>query len=332
MTFMHSAKDNHTASVVHMYDHAGKASMKPVRAERQSTIAETVSFSGVGVHSGVLATLFVHPADVNAGYVFTQRIGGQLVQMAAQSRHVVATDMATVLSNGDGFQVSTIEHVMAALRGIGIDNAILEIDGPEVPILDGSAAEFAAAFLAAGISTQAAPKRYIRVLKPVMIDNGAQRAELWPHADGFRVEAEIDFPTAVIGQQAITHNVSANSFMQDIAAARTFGFVKDLEKVQAMGFALGSSLENTVAIDGDRVVNPEGLRFRDEFVRHKVLDAVGDLALAGLPLLATYRVKRANHKINGDIVRALLADTSAWDVVEAGASQPAESRILAAAE
>ncbi len=333
MTFIEANASNTRTNVIDMFDHRDAREVgTQSQRQFQTTLAQSVSFTGVGVHSGQMASLYIHPAAVGTGLVFAQTIGGTVEYMPAHAHNVIATDMATVLGNSAGMKVSTIEHVMSALRGLGIDNAILELQGIEVPILDGSAAEFVAAIQAAGIEIQSATRKFLRVLKPVVIDNGAQRAELWPDAGGFRIEAEIDFPSAVIGYQSLWHTVDANSFATDIAPARTFGFVKDLEKVQAMGFALGTSLANTVAVSDEGVMNPEGLRFADEFVRHKILDAVGDLALAGLPILGLYRVKRANHKINSDIVKALLANTSAWDIVEAGSSTAAVEPRLAYAE
>jgi UDP-3-O-[3-hydroxymyristoyl] N-acetylglucosamine deacetylase len=193
---------------------------------------------------------------------------------------------------------------------------VVEIDGPEVPIMDGSAAAFVDALDLAGLTTRALPRRYIEVLKPVRVSKGDALGELRPYEHGFRVEAEIEFDHPLIGKQALALDVEPDTFRNEIARARTFGFMKDVSSLWAAGYALGASLENTLVVTEDRVLNPEGLRFADEFVRHKVLDAIGDLALAGQPLLAAYRTVRGGHKLNHAVLCALMADTSAWRVVE----------------
>ena len=198
---------------------------------------------------------------------------------------MTATEFATVLGDASGPLCSTAEHLLAALRGLNVDNVMVEIDGPEVPIMDGSAAAFVDALDQAGLTTRALPRRYIEVLKPVRVTKGAAFGELRPYEHGFRVEAEIDFDHPLIGKQALSLDIEPDSFRREIARARTFGFMKDVSKLWSAGFALGASMENTLVISEDRILNPEGLRFADEFVRHKVLDAIGDLALAGLPLI-----------------------------------------------
>ena len=212
---------------------------------------------------------------------------------------------------------STAEHLLAALRGLGVDNAIIEIDGPEVPIMDGSAAAFVDAIDQAGLTMRALPRRYIEVIKPVRVAKDEAHGELLPYDHGFRIEAEIDFDHPLIGRQALALDIEPETFRREIARARTFGFMKDVSKLWSAGYALGASFDNTLVVTDDRVLNPEGLRFADEFVRHKVLDAIGDLALAGQPLLATYRTVRGGHKLNHAVLSALMADRSAWRVVEA---------------
>ncbi len=205
---------------------------------------------------------------------------------------------------------------MAALFGLGIDNVMIEIDGSEVPILDGSAAMFVEAFQQAGIEPLAAKRRYIRVIKPVRIDSGASWAEFQPY-DGTRFEIEIDFDSPAIGRQRFAGDVDAEVFCKDIARARTFGFMKDVERLWAAGYALGSSLENSVVIgDDDRIINMEGLRYEDEFVRHKTLDAMGDLALGGARFIGCFRSYRSGHKLNTTALRRLLSDRSAFEIVE----------------
>jgi UDP-3-O-[3-hydroxymyristoyl] N-acetylglucosamine deacetylase len=297
-----------------------------MKGAKQTTLREQVAISGVGVHSGLPATLTLHPADDDAGIVF-QRVaadGGIEREIRADVRAVTATEFATVLGDASGPLCSTAEHLLAALRGLYVDNVIVEIDGPEVPIMDGSAVAFVDALDQAGLTTRAQPRRFIEVLKPVRATKGNAFGELRPYANGFRVEAEIEFDHPLIRKQALSLDIEPDSFRREIARARTFGFMKDVAKLWSAGYARGATLENTLVVTEDRVINPEGLRFADEFVRHKVLDAIGDLALAGLPLLAAYRTIRGGHKLNHAVLSALMADTSAWRVVEA--SEPSRRR------
>jgi len=290
-----------------------------MKGAQQTTLRDEVAISGVGVHSGSPVTLTLNPAADDAGIVF-RRVstdGAMEREIRADVRAVTATELATVLGDASGPLCSTAEHLLAALRGLNVDNVIVEIDGPEVPIMDGSAAAFVDALDEAGLTTRALPRRYIEVLKPVRVAKGEAFGELRPYDHGFRVEAEIEFDHPLIGKQALSLDIEPNSFRRDIARARTFGFMKDVSKLWSAGFALGASLENTLVISDDRVLNPEGLRFADEFVRHKVLDALGDLALAGLPLIGAYKTVRGGHKLNHSVLTALMADTSAWRVVEA---------------
>lgn len=292
---------------------------------KQTTLRDEVAVSGVGVHSGAPATLTLSPAADDAGIIFRRVSADGLIEreVRADVRAVTATDLATVLGDAAGPICSTAEHLLAALRGLNVDNVIVEIDGPEVPIMDGSAAAFVDALDQAGLTARALPRRYIEVLKPIRIVRGESLGELRPYDHGFRVEAEIDFDHPLIGKQALALDITPDSFRSEIARSRTFGFMKDVSKLWAAGFALGASLENTLVISEDRVLNPEGLRFADEFVRHKVLDAIGDLALAGLPLIAAYKTVRGGHKLNHSVLTALMADTSAWRVVEDKVAEPA---------
>ena len=292
-----------------------------MKGAKQTTLRHQVALSGVGVHSGAPVTLTMHPADDDAGIVF-QRIapdGSLEREIRADVRAVTATEFATVLGDASGPLCSTAEHLLAALRGLHVDNAIIEIDGPEVPIMDGSAAAFVDAIDQAGLTARALPRRYIEVIKPVRVAKGEAYGELRPYSHGFRVEAEIDFDHPLIGKQALALDIEPNTFRREIARARTFGFMKDVAKLWSAGYALGANFDNTLVISEDRVLNPEGLRFADEFVRHKMLDAIGDLALAGQPLLAVYRTVRGGHKLNHAVLSALMADPAAWRVVEAPA-------------
>ncbi len=254
---------------------------------------------------------------MDAGLIFVRTgLEGGDREVQATSAAVIATEFATVLGDAEGPLVSTVEHVLAALRGMGVDNATIEIDGPEAPIMDGSAAAFVTAIEQAGIVSQSAPRRFIQVLKPVQVAIGDSFGELRPHANGFRAEAEIDFANPVIGCQKYALELSAEGFRREICRARTFGFMNDVARLWSAGFALGACFENSLVFDEERLLNPEGLRYADECVRHKVLDAIGDLALAGLPLLAAYRSVRGGHKLNHAVLTALMADRTAWRVVE----------------
>ncbi len=296
-----------------------------MKVGRQTTLRDQAVLCGIGVHSGLPVTLTLHPADAGTGirFIRTGLEGRREREIRADICAVTATEFATVLGDASGPLVSTAEHVLAALRGLGVDNAVVEIDGPEAPILDGSAAPFVVAIDQAGIETLDEPRRYIRVLKPVRVAIGDAYGELRPHPRGFRIEAEIAFHHPLIGRQAFAFDGRADSFRRDIARARTFGFMRDVAKLWSAGYALGASLENTLVVTDNRVLNPEGTRFPDEFVRHKVLDAVGDLALAGAPLLGVYRSVRGGHKLNYAVLSALMADTSAWVVVEGEPIRPA---------
>jgi UDP-3-O-[3-hydroxymyristoyl] N-acetylglucosamine deacetylase len=288
-----------------------------MKFSRQTTLRSQATVTGVGVHSGLPVSLTIGPAPLDAGFIFVRTgPGGSDREVRATAQSVIATAFATVLGDGQGPLVSTAEHVLAALRGLGVDNAIIEIDGPEVPIMDGSAAAFVAAIDQAGIVSQSGLRRFIEVLKPVQVAMADSFGELRPYATGFRAEVEIDFANPVIGRQKYAFDLSPERFRREIARARTFGCMNDVARLWSSGFSLGASFENTVVFDETRLLNPEGLRYSDECARHKVLDAVGDLALAGLPLLGVYRSLRGGHKLNHAVLTALMADRSAWRVLE----------------
>jgi UDP-3-O-[3-hydroxymyristoyl] N-acetylglucosamine deacetylase len=301
--------------------HPVRRADQAMKSGRQTTLGDSVAISGIGVHSGLPVTLTLHPADANTGIVFTRSDDDR--EILADYRAVTATELATVLGDGAGPLASTTEHVLAALRGLGVDNAVVELDGPEAPIMDGSAASFVTAIDQAGIETLAAPRRYLQVLKPVRVAKGESYGELRPHARGFRVEIEIEFDHPLIGRQSLATEVEPDSFRREVSRARTFGFMKDVSKLWSAGYALGATFENTLVVSDNRVLNPEGTRYPDEFVRHKALDAIGDLALAGAPILGTYRSVRGGHKLNHSVLVALMADPTAWALVEA---EPARRR------
>jgi UDP-3-O-[3-hydroxymyristoyl] N-acetylglucosamine deacetylase len=283
----------------------------------QTTLKAPVSVSGVGVHNGKSVTVHFSPADPDTGVVFHGlNDPSEDQEIRASVAAIGGTDLCTILGDPAGFHVGTVEHLMATLSALGIDNVHIEIDGNEMPILDGSAEMFVDAFDQAGIQVQAARRRYIRVCKPVRIESGASWAEFRPY-DGTRFEIEIDFESPAIGRQFFESDIDAQVFRRDIARARTFGFLKDVERLWAAGYALGSSLENSVVIGEDhKVINIEGLRYKDEFVRHKTLDAMGDLALAGARFIGLFRSHRGGHKLNAAALRQLLSDSSAFEIVE----------------
>jgi UDP-3-O-[3-hydroxymyristoyl] N-acetylglucosamine deacetylase len=284
----------------------------------QTTIAAPVTLSGIGVHSGSSVSITFQPAEAGTGILFSRQLAdGSVAEYRAVSSNVGNTDLCTVLGTSLSRSIATIEHVMAALYALGLDNLVVEVDGAEMPIMDGSFFPFIDAIEQAGIVNLGEKRRYIRVLKPVRIGSGASWSEFRPY-DGTRFEVEIDFESPLIGRQSWKGDLTAQVFRDQLSRARTFGFMRDVERLWAAGFALGSSLENSVVIsDDDSVVNIEGLRYTDEFVRHKTLDAVGDLALAGAQFIGCYRSYRGGHKMNANALKALLSDPTAYEVVEA---------------
>ncbi|MFN4011945.1 MAG: UDP-3-O-acyl-N-acetylglucosamine deacetylase [Pannonibacter sp.] len=307
------------------------------RTDFQTTLADQVTLTGVGVHSGKPASVTLLPADAGTGIVFT-RCDAQDSARAIPARwdQVTATALCTVIADPARNGVSTVEHLMAALIALGVDNVVVEMDGPEMPIMDGSSAPFVEAIDQVGLKRLDRGRRYLRIKKPVRIDSGSAWCELLPY-DGTRFEVTIEFDGALIGRQTFARDLTPDVFRKELSRARTFGQVRDVEKLWAMGFALGSSLENSVAIADDRVLNPEGTRWPDEFVRHKALDAVGDLALAGLPILGIYRSFKGGHKMNHAILEELFtrAPKDSFEIVEAPVwrdnSQAAGRPALAAA-
>jgi UDP-3-O-[3-hydroxymyristoyl] N-acetylglucosamine deacetylase len=291
--------------------------MKGFIGARQTTLASEISLTGTGVHSGAPVSIVMCPADGDSGLRFLLSNGhADGTEIAADQQCVTGVTLSTVLGDGNGASIATVEHLLAALRGLGVDNALIEIDSCEVPIMDGSAAQFVDAIDEVGLTELEAPRRFLKVLKPIRVEDGGAVGELIPH-NGFHIDVEIEFDTPLIGNQRIEIDINPGSFRRELARARTFGFMKDVERLWAAGLALGASLENTVAIGDDRVINREGLRFSDEFVRHKALDAVGDLALAGAPILGLFRSRRGGHRLNALVLRTLFADQDAWTMVEA---------------
>ena len=287
----------------------------------QNTIQNSVSFEGVGLHSGKPARLMLRPAPVDHGLVF-HRVDADDAEIPARWDLVHQSPLCTRLENPEGIGVSTVEHIMAALIGCGIHNVIVDVDGPEVPILDGSSAAFVRGILATGIAPLDAPVKALRVLRPVEVHKGRARARLVPH-DTLLIEFSIEFEDAAIGSQRKTLNMSNGSFVRELSNSRTFCRKADVDTMRANGLALGGTLENAVVVDGEKVLSPGGLRHHDEAVRHKMLDALGDLGLAGLPILGHYQGFRAGHALTNDLLRALFADEAAYEVVECSANMAA---------
>ncbi|MGE0828145.1 MAG: UDP-3-O-acyl-N-acetylglucosamine deacetylase [Hyphomonadaceae bacterium] len=280
----------------------------------QRTIAQPAMCAGIGVHTGAHVRLAISPAPADTGIVFVR---GDLTgdnRIEAIAAHVASTHLGTTLRNPAGAEIATVEHFLAACVGLEIDNLIVEIDGPELPILDGSAAPFVRLLDSAGERTLNAPRRVIRIVEPIEVFNGAKRAALLPdcEAEGLALDVTIRFGDDAIGVQRKRTQLSRKTFLSDIADARTFGFLADVDQLRAAGRGLGASLANAVVLDQGRVLNPEGLRFEDEFVRHKMLDAIGDLALAGGVIAGRYEADQPGHALNAQLIRALAAAPHAW--------------------
>jgi UDP-3-O-[3-hydroxymyristoyl] N-acetylglucosamine deacetylase len=278
----------------------------------QTTLAGEVRVSGLGIHGGQAATMTLLPAPADSGVVFVRTdVEGERRPIPALADRVCDTRLATVIAEG-GPTISTVEHIMAALAGLGVDNAVIEVDGPETPIVDGAAGDFVAAIDAVGVRTlDGAPRRYIEILKPIEVGQPGKRAALLP-ADRFEMSVEIIFDASAIGTQHLELAIDPASFRAEIASARTFGFIAEVEQLRAAGLGRGASLENTIVVDGAQVLNPEILARPDDFVRHKALDALGDLALFGHPILGRYEASCSGHALNNALVRAAMAQPDAW--------------------
>lgn len=282
--------------------------------EYQTTLGAAIMVAGIGVHSGARARLVLHPAPAGTGVVFVRTdVDADNREIAARGDCVSEVTLGTTLTNEDGVSVAVVEHLLAAFSGMGLDNVRIEIDGPEVPIMDGSSAVFCELIGQVGLVEQAALRRRIRILETVSVEDGVKRASLSPSSGkALTLRARIDFESRAIGVQEMALRLRPGMFARDLAFARTFGFARDVDYLKSMGLARGGSLENAVVIDGDDIVNPEGLRVEDEFVRHKVLDAVGDLFLAGAPIAGTYTAEQPGHALNNALVRKLLETPEAW--------------------
>jgi UDP-3-O-[3-hydroxymyristoyl] N-acetylglucosamine deacetylase len=282
---------------------------------RQRTLKTTVRATGVGLHTGHKVAMVMRPAPIDTGVVFCRSDLPGNPAIPAHALNVTNTTMATVIEK-NGTRVSTVEHLMSAFYGLGIDNVFVDVSGEEVPIMDGSAGTFVFLIQSAGIEEQAAPKRYVRVLKPLELEDGDKLVRLEPF-DGFKIRFSIEFNHPVFDASSSEVEVDFGdvSFVREISRARTFGFTQEVEMLRTKGLARGGSLDNAIVIDDFRVLNAEGLRMDDEFVKHKALDAVGDLYLLGRPLIGAFYGRKSGHAMNNQLVRKLIADTSAWEEV-----------------
>ncbi|RBO81992.1 UDP-3-O-acyl-N-acetylglucosamine deacetylase [Marinomonas aquiplantarum] len=282
---------------------------------RQHTLKNIIRATGVGLHSGEKVYLTLKPAPVNTGIVFVRTDLDPVVEIHGDARLVGSTNFATALSQ-NGVEVSTVEHLLSAMAGLGVDNAYVEVSASEIPLMDGSASPFVFLLQSAGLEAQNAPKKFIRVKKPIRIEDGDKYASLEPHT-GFRLSFKIDFEHPAIGEDVQTTSLdfSTTTFVKEISRARTFGFMKDIEYFKTNNLARGANMENAIVLDDYRVLNEEGLRYRDELVRHKILDAIGDLYLLGHSLIGEYKAYKSGHGLNNKLLLALLEQPEAWEYV-----------------
>lgn len=282
---------------------------------KQRTLKNTMRATGVGLHSGEKVRLTLRPAPVNTGIVFVRTDLDPEVRITARAENVTDTTLCTALSS-NGVKVSTVEHLMSAFAGLGIDNVFVELNAPEVPIMDGSAGPFVFLIQSAGIEEQEAAKKFIRIKRKIVVKDNGKEAVFTPH-DGFKVSFSIDFDHPAFDQQKQTATVdfSTTSFVKEVSRARTFGFMRDLEFLRSQNLALGGSLDNAIVVDDYRILNEGGLRYDDEFVKHKVLDAIGDLYQLGHSLIGEFRGVKSGHSLNNQLCRAMLNNPDAWEIV-----------------
>jgi UDP-3-O-[3-hydroxymyristoyl] N-acetylglucosamine deacetylase len=285
---------------------------------RQRTLARALEFSGYGVHSGLPVTLTIEPAAPESGYLIARKLeDGTLVgPVPVHFSRVTRTTLCTTIDLGESVSVATVEHVISALSGMGVDNALITLNGAECPILDGSAAPYVKGIMEVGLDVQPAPRRYIKIMRQVLVRNNEASAALEPY-NGRMLDLEIDFDSRVIGRQRMIFDWTPRKYADDVARARTFGFVRDAKILRQAGYALGSSLDNSITVHEDRILNPGGLRYEDEFVRHKLLDAIGDLALCGLPIYGRFRSYKGGHALNALVLHGLFASEANYEVVSA---------------
>jgi UDP-3-O-[3-hydroxymyristoyl] N-acetylglucosamine deacetylase len=280
---------------------------------RQRTLKNLIRATGVGLHTGAKVYMTLRPAPANSGIIFRRVDLAQPVEIKATPHAVGDTRLSSCLER-DGVRISTVEHLMSAFAGLGIDNAYVDLSAPEVPIMDGSAAPFVFLLQSAGIEAQSAPKKFIRVLNPVRVEEGTKWVQLEPH-NGFKLSLSIDFDHPLFDKmrKSVSVDFSDTSYIKEVSRARTFGFMQDVETMRGQGLALGGSLDNAIVMDEYRVLNTDGLRYEDEFVKHKVLDAIGDLYLLGHPLIGAFSGQKSGHALNNQLLRRLLEDRAAWE-------------------
>jgi UDP-3-O-[3-hydroxymyristoyl] N-acetylglucosamine deacetylase len=283
---------------------------------KQRTLKNCIKATGVGLHSGKKVLVTLRPAPAHSGIVFRRIDVTPAIEIPARAENVGDTRLSTSLARGE-VRIATVEHLLSAFAGLGIDNAYVDVSAPEVPIMDGSAGPFVFLIQSAGIEEQSAPKQFVRIKRPLAVEDGDKWARLEPF-DGFKVSFSIDFDHPLFDETTTFAEVdfSTTSFVKEVSRARTFGFLKEVEMLREKDLALGGSLQNAVVIDDYRVLNEDGLRYEDEFVRHKILDAIGDLYLLGHGLIGAFRGHKSGHALNNRLLRRLLADNSAWELVD----------------
>jgi UDP-3-O-[3-hydroxymyristoyl] N-acetylglucosamine deacetylase len=279
----------------------------------QRTLKKEIIFSNIGLHTGRKVNMHIKPAPVNAGIVFIRKDLPDAQPICAKFNNVSDTTLATTLGT-NGATVATVEHILSAFSGMGVDNALVELDSFEVPIMDGSALPFVNMLKEVGTRIQGKTKKLLVIRKPVSVSEGDGKAVLLP-SNEFKITYEIDFPHAVIGKQSYSITFSDEKYEKEICAARTFGFLHEVEYLQAKGLALGGSLKNAIVLDGEKIINKEGLRFPDEFVKHKILDAIGDLFLLGMPIIGHFVAYKSGHRLNNLLLRELMSKTDNWEIV-----------------
>lgn len=284
---------------------------------KQRTLKQATKVTGIGLHSGKKVTLTLRPAPTHTGIIYARTDLDPVVYFPASAESIRDTQLCTCMINDDGVRISTVEHLNAAMSALGIDNLIVEVDAPEIPIMDGSSSPFIYLLLDAGIEEQNAPKKFIRIKENIRVEEGDKWAEFKPYSRGLKLDFTIDFTHPMITRDVRHYQMdfSAQNFIQKLSRARTFTFMKDVEYLQSIGLALGGSLDNAIVLDEYRILNEEGLRFKDELVRHKMLDAIGDLFMCGYNILGDFKAYKSGHGLNNKLLRAVLANENAWEFV-----------------
>lgn len=284
---------------------------------KQRTLKQVAKVTGIGLHSGKKVTLTLRPAPANTGIIYARTDLDPIVYFPASAESIRDTTLCTCMINDDGVRISTVEHLNAAMSALGLDNLIVEVDAPEIPIMDGSSAPFIYLLLDAGIEEQNSPKKFIRIKENVRVEEGDKWAEFKPYTKGLKLDFTIDFTHPMITNDVRNYKMdfSAQNFIQNLSRARTFTFMRDVEYLQSIGLALGGSLDNAIVLDDYRILNEEGLRFKDELVKHKMLDAVGDLFMCGYNILGSFKAYKSGHGLNNKLLRAVLANENAWEFV-----------------